>query len=163
MASFGYAQRGYHDAGMPDPAVLPEAYAGVLWRRTLAYFVDLVCIGALAIPFCIVFAVLWLLSFGLLGPALPRERTVAVTPIVGGRALKGPTVEMLLALGKRATPEQVATEYRGVAAGYVLDEVDRNRAPAIEALGYRVLVTDTVMPGAGEAGRLAADILDTWR
>lgn len=70
MASFGYAQRGYHDAGMPDPAVLPEAYAGVLWRRTLAYFVDLVCIGALAIPFCIVFAVLWLLSFGLLGPAL---------------------------------------------------------------------------------------------
>jgi LPPG:FO 2-phospho-L-lactate transferase len=98
----------------------------------------------------------------LLGQALPRERTVAVSPIVGGRSLKGPTVEMLLALGKDATPAQVATEYRGLAAGYVLDEVDRERAPDIEALGYRVLVTDTVMHGAGEARRLATAILDAW-
>jgi LPPG:FO 2-phospho-L-lactate transferase len=98
----------------------------------------------------------------LLGQALPRERTVAVSPIVGGRSLKGPTVEMLLALGKDATPTQVATEYRGLAAGYVLDEVDSERAPDIEALGYRVLVTDTVMHGAGEARRLATAILDAW-
>ena len=98
----------------------------------------------------------------LLGPVMRRERTVAVTPIVGGRALKGPTVEMLLALGKEATPTQVAEEYRGLAAGYILDEVDRGLAPRVEALGYRVLVTDTVMPGAGEARRLATDILDAW-
>lgn len=98
----------------------------------------------------------------LLGPVMRRDRTVAVTPIVGGRALKGPTVEMLLALGREATPVEVAEEYRGLAAGYIVDEVDRGLAPRVEALGYRVLVTDTVMPGAEEARRLATDILDAW-
>ena len=39
MASFGYASTSYDDRGMPDPVALPEAYEGVLWRRTLAYFV----------------------------------------------------------------------------------------------------------------------------
>jgi uncharacterized RDD family membrane protein YckC len=70
MAGFGDASTAYPAAGMPDPAVLPEAYEGVLWRRTLAYFVDLCCIAALALLSWIVFAVLWLLSFGLLGPIL---------------------------------------------------------------------------------------------
>jgi uncharacterized RDD family membrane protein YckC len=70
MASFGYASTSYHEAGMPDPATIPEAYEGVLWRRTLAYFVDLCIIGVLAVLFWIVFAVLWVLSFGLLGPVL---------------------------------------------------------------------------------------------
>ena len=55
---------------MPDPVALPEAYEGVLWRRTLAYFVDLCVIGVIAVFCWIVFAVLWLLSFGLLGPIL---------------------------------------------------------------------------------------------
>ena len=58
------------DAGMPDPAALPEAYEGVLLRRVLAYFVDLCVIGVLLVLFWIVFAVLWVLSFGLLGPVL---------------------------------------------------------------------------------------------
>ena len=70
MASFGYASNSYHHTGMPDPAAVPAAYDGVLWRRTLAYFVDLCCIGVLAVLFWIVFAVLWVLSFGLLGPVL---------------------------------------------------------------------------------------------
>ncbi|HEX4616206.1 MAG TPA: RDD family protein [Stellaceae bacterium] len=70
MASFGYASSFYDDRGMPDPAALPEAYEGVLWRRTLAYFVDLCLIGVIAVLCWIVFAVLWVLSFGLLGPVL---------------------------------------------------------------------------------------------
>src|SRR6202045_1465495 len=70
MASFGYASTAYYDAGMPDPATVPEAYEGVLWRRTLAYFVDLCFIGVLALLAWIIFAVLWVLSFGLLGPVL---------------------------------------------------------------------------------------------
>jgi uncharacterized RDD family membrane protein YckC len=69
-ANFGFVSRPYHTAGMPDPATLPEAYQGVLWRRTLAYFVDLCCIGVVVILFWIVFAVLWVVSFGLLGPVL---------------------------------------------------------------------------------------------
>ena len=70
MASFGYASRADREAGMPDPATIPEAYEGVLVRRTLAYFVDLCCIGVLAVLFWVAFAVLWVLSFGLLGPLL---------------------------------------------------------------------------------------------
>jgi uncharacterized RDD family membrane protein YckC len=69
MASFGYASTA-DDAGMPDPLAVPEAYEGVLVRRTLAYFIDLCVIGVLAVLFWIIFAVLWVLSFGLLGPVL---------------------------------------------------------------------------------------------
>src|SRR5262249_12413600 len=70
MAGFGDASTLYDPQGMPDPAALPEAYEGVLLRRILAYFVDLCVIGILAAVVWVVFAVLWLLSFGLLGPVL---------------------------------------------------------------------------------------------
>jgi len=85
----------------------------------------------------------------LLGDALPRDRTVAVTPIVGGVALKGPTVEMMRALGHEPSPLEVARMYRGVAGGFVLDQRDSALATAIEALGYRVIVCDTVMRDGG--------------
>ncbi len=74
---------------------------------------------------------------------------MAVTPIVGGIALKGPTVEMVPALGRDPDPVEVARMYRDVAAGFVLDQRDRRLAPAIEALGYRVVVCDTVMRDGG--------------
>ena len=92
----------------------------------------------------------------LLGDALPRGRTVAVTPIVSGTALKGPTVEMMRALGREASPLEVARMYREVAAGFVLDERDGGLAPAIEGLGYRVLVCDTVMRDGGRTLARAA-------
>ena len=60
----------YRDAGMPDPATRPELFEGVRWRRALAYLIDAVCIGMIAIVVWILFAVLWVLSFGMLGPAL---------------------------------------------------------------------------------------------
>jgi uncharacterized RDD family membrane protein YckC len=55
---------------MPDPAAFPEVYQGVLWRRVLAYMVDLLCIAIIAVGVWIVFAVMTVLSFGLLGPLL---------------------------------------------------------------------------------------------
>jgi uncharacterized RDD family membrane protein YckC len=70
MAGFGYASTDYRYNGMPDAATLPEAYEGVLLRRVLAYFVDLCVIGVLCLLFWIAFAVLWVLSLGLLGPVL---------------------------------------------------------------------------------------------
>jgi uncharacterized RDD family membrane protein YckC len=69
MASFGYTSVPYN-AGLPDPAAFPEAYEGVLLRRALAYFVDLLAIGVIAVLVWIVFAILWFVSFGLLGPVL---------------------------------------------------------------------------------------------
>lgn len=81
---------------------------------------------------------------------LPRERTVAVTPIVAGAALKGPTVEMMRALGHEPTPVVVARMYRDVACGFVLDRRDEKLASSIEAMGYRTLVCDTVMPAGAD-------------
>jgi len=82
---------------------------------------------------------------------LHRERTVAVTPIVGGVALKGPTVEMMRALGHEPSPVEVARGYSSIAGTFVLDSRDAGAAAEIEALGYRVIVCDTVMAGGGES------------
>jgi LPPG:FO 2-phospho-L-lactate transferase len=86
-----------------------------------------------------------------IGAHLPRQRTVAVTPIVGGVALKGPTVEMMRALGADPNPVEVARRYRDVASGFVLDERDRGLAGQIEELGYGTIICDTVMRDGGRA------------
>lgn len=78
-----------------------------------------------------------------------RGRTIAVTPIVAGSALKGPTVEMMRALGHEASPLEVARMYRDIAGAFVVDERDRELAGSIEGLGYRVVVRDTVMRDGG--------------
>ncbi len=80
---------------------------------------------------------------------LRRDRTIAVTPIVAGAALKGPTVEMMRALGHEASPLEVARMYRDMAGVFVVDERDREVAGQIEGLGYRVIVRDTVMRDGG--------------
>jgi LPPG:FO 2-phospho-L-lactate transferase len=96
----------------------------------------------------------------ILGSRIPRDRTVAVTPIVGGVALKGPTVEMMRAMGQEPTPIEVARMYRDVAAGFVLDRRDQTHQKAIGSMGYRVIVCDTVMHDGGAS--LAASILESF-
>jgi LPPG:FO 2-phospho-L-lactate transferase len=93
-----------------------------------------------------------------IGRQIHRERTVAVTPIVGGAALKGPTVEMLRALDYEASPQGVARRYTAIAGTFVLDTRDGGLAGEIEAMGYRVIVCDTVMAdgGAGLAREISA-------
>lgn len=95
-----------------------------------------------------------------IGPRMPRERTVAITPIVGGASLKGPTVEMMRAVGPDPNPVEVARLYRGVAAGFVLDSRDQALAGELEELGFRTMVLDTVMSDGGD--RLAAQILGAF-
>jgi len=92
------------------------------------------------------------------GPLLARSRTVAVAPIVGGVALKGPTVEMFRALGLDPSPVAVAQMYEPVSGTFVLDARDARLAPSIEGTGWRVIVTDTVMSDGGSA--LAARLLE---
>jgi LPPG:FO 2-phospho-L-lactate transferase len=94
-----------------------------------------------------------------LGPWLSRDKTLAVTPLVGGVALKGPTVEMMRALVVEVSPIEIARRYRSVSAGFVLDERDRSMAGAIEELGVKVEVLPTVMDDGGRA--LAAAIVAT--
>jgi len=97
---------------------------------------------------------------GVVAPHMRRERTLAITPIVGGMALKGPTVEMMRALGPEPNPVEVARMYRDVAGAFVIDRRDGELAAEIEAMGIRALVLDTVMSDGG--GALAAGIIEAF-
>jgi LPPG:FO 2-phospho-L-lactate transferase len=78
---------------------------------------------------------------------------------VAGAALKGPTVEMLQGLGREATPTGVARGYQRYAKTFVLDHRDAAEAAAIHALGYRVVLLDTVMGGPDGRLRLAEELV----
>jgi len=97
-----------------------------------------------------------------------RERiaarpAVAVSPIVGGQAIKGPAAKMLGELGLDASAVAVAKKYGGLIRGFVLDALDRDLAPQVEALGIRVLITNTVMRSPDDRRRLAQETLDFVR
>jgi LPPG:FO 2-phospho-L-lactate transferase len=95
-----------------------------------------------------------------IGSHIPRERSVAITPIVRGASLKGPTVEMMRAVGPPPTPIEVARMYRDFAATFVLDIRDNELAADAEEMGFRTLVFDTVMADGG--GALARMILEAF-
>ncbi|MGD9999995.1 MAG: 2-phospho-L-lactate transferase [Ilumatobacteraceae bacterium] len=74
-----------------------------------------------------------------------RDRVIAVSPIVGGAALKGPADRMLTELGHEASVVGVARIYRDVAATLVIDPVDAHLAGDVERAGMRPLVVPSVM------------------
>jgi LPPG:FO 2-phospho-L-lactate transferase len=85
---------------------------------------------------------------------------VAVSGIVGGKALKGPADRMLVSLGFESSATAVAERYAPWLDGFVLDTVDRALEPAIRSLGLRTLVTDTVMADHAGRARLARAVLE---
>ena len=72
----------------------------------------------------------------------------AVSPIVAGRALKGPTARMMEGLGMEASALSVAELYRDFADFFVLDQQDRTLSDRVEALGMKPVTTNTVMASA---------------
>ena len=84
---------------------------------------------------------------------------VAVSPIVGGRALKGPADRMMHSLGHEVSATGVARMYRGLVDGMVIDEADAAEREDIAALGMEVLVTDSVMKDERDRKRLAGEVL----
>jgi LPPG:FO 2-phospho-L-lactate transferase len=85
---------------------------------------------------------------------------VAVSPIIGGQALKGPADRMLASLGHQASALGVATIYRHFLSGMVIDDADAHLARPIEELGMSVLVTDTIMRSGLDRRRLATEVLE---
>jgi LPPG:FO 2-phospho-L-lactate transferase len=84
---------------------------------------------------------------------------IAVSPIVGGRALKGPADKMLYSLGHEVSATGVARMYEGLVDGMVIDRVDEEERSEIEALGMRVLATDAIMRDSHDRTRLAREVL----
>jgi LPPG:FO 2-phospho-L-lactate transferase len=84
---------------------------------------------------------------------------VAVSPIVAGRALKGPADRMLASLGGTSSAVGVARHYADHIDGLVVDSADAELAAAAAAAGPRIHVTDTIMGDDGSRVRLAAEVL----
>jgi LPPG:FO 2-phospho-L-lactate transferase len=91
--------------------------------------------------------------------ALP---VTAVSPLVGGRALKGPAAKMLRELGIPASALGVARMLQGVANQFVLDNQDRALKEEIAGLGMQVKVTNTVMTSLADKVALARDVMGPW-
>jgi LPPG:FO 2-phospho-L-lactate transferase len=103
-----------------------------------------------------------------LGPilALARVRekvagkiSIAVTPIIGGQAVKGPLAKMFRELGRESSALEAAREYRSVVSGFILDRVDSSQQKEIEALGMQVETGDALMRDSSERRNLAAQAL----
>ncbi|MGA1551202.1 MAG: 2-phospho-L-lactate transferase CofD family protein, partial [Ilumatobacteraceae bacterium] len=87
--------------------------------------------------------------------AARRESVVAVSPIVGGEALKGPAARMAVELGHSGDVAAVATLYSEIATALVIDPVDEALAEAVSAAGMRPVVVPSVMSDPAVAARLA--------
>jgi LPPG:FO 2-phospho-L-lactate transferase len=74
-----------------------------------------------------------------------RERVVAVSPLIGGRAVKGPAEAMFQSLAGGTGADQVTDCYKGLVGALVIDEADADDAAAVAERGVRPLVTRTLM------------------
>ena len=91
--------------------------------------------------------------------AVAAATTVAVSPIIGGRALKGPADRMLASLGHESTGPGVARIYQGLVDRFVLDEVDADLAPRVAELGMAVTALPTVMRSDADRAELAERLI----
>jgi LPPG:FO 2-phospho-L-lactate transferase len=82
---------------------------------------------------------------------------VAVSPIIGGQAVKGPAAKMYAELSIQPSALAVAEHYRGLLSGFVLDNVDVEQADNIE---IPTLTTDTLMNLLTKRAQLARDVLN---
>ncbi|MGE3710671.1 MAG: 2-phospho-L-lactate transferase, partial [Hyphomicrobiaceae bacterium] len=97
--------------------------------------------------------------------ALERRRVplVAVSPIIAGRAVKGPAAKMMAELGVEVSALGIARHYAGLIDGLVIDEADCDLATAIASLGISVHVTSTLMRDDDSRRRLAVETLGLSR
>ena len=92
-----------------------------------------------------------------------RDSVVAVSPIVGGAALKGPADRMLVELGHEASVVGVAGVYSSIASALVIDPVDAHLADAVERAGMRPVVAPSIMSTPEIAAALATATLAAAR
>lgn len=85
---------------------------------------------------------------------------IAVSPIVGGLAIKGPAAKMMAELGMPQSALAVAKHYLGRIDGFVIDDQDADLKSEIEALGIPTIVTNTVMLTLDDRTALATRVLD---
>ncbi len=88
-----------------------------------------------------------------------KAPVVAVSPIIGGDAVKGPAAKMMREMGVTPSARSIADHYGRLIDGLVVDRADAAMARSIEAAGTATLVTDTLMRNDADERRLAAETL----
>lgn len=86
---------------------------------------------------------------------------VAVSPIIGGKAVKGPAAKLIAELGIEVSPLGIAQYYANLLFGIILDNADESLCPAIEALGLLAVARQTFMTIEEDKKELAEELL-TW-
>ncbi len=85
---------------------------------------------------------------------------LAVSPIIGGNAVKGPLAKMYHELGIQSSSTSVAKHYREIIRGMVIDQGDVREKAEIEAFGIIIKSTNILMKDADDRKRLARDTID---
>jgi LPPG:FO 2-phospho-L-lactate transferase len=85
---------------------------------------------------------------------------VAVSPIIGGKAVKGPVVKMYRELGIQPSALAVANHYRGLLDGFVFDEIDRELESDIQHLNVRTMMMDTLMSSSSQRKCIGQEVLN---
>jgi LPPG:FO 2-phospho-L-lactate transferase len=84
-----------------------------------------------------------------------RVPRVAVSPIVGGKAIKGPTAKLMAELGASVDVAGIARHYRGLIDRLIIDDTDRGEAARLEALGVKAQAAPSVMRSHADRVALA--------
>jgi LPPG:FO 2-phospho-L-lactate transferase len=84
-----------------------------------------------------------------------KARVVAVSPIIGGKTVKGPADKLMKAVGVEVSAFGVAHYYRDFLNALIIDDVDKDLAPRIEALGIKTIATQTLMKTMADKIQLA--------
>lgn len=139
----------YEFDGLPGSQLTPQASAAVAQAQAL-----IVCPSN---PFVSIEPILAV--NGMRKALLDIATRVVVSPIVAGLAIKGPAAKMMAELAMPVTALAVAKLYQGFATHFVLDSADLQYQSAIENLGMKVLVCNTIMKTEADKKALAAFIL----
>ena len=88
-----------------------------------------------------------------------RTPVIAISPIIGGKAVKGPAAKMYRELGIQPSALAVAKHYEGLLAGFIFDTLDAKLEKNIKELGMKTLICDTLMRDSKGRRRVAKDVL----
>jgi len=89
-----------------------------------------------------------------------KPPVVGVSPIVAGKAIKGPTAKLMQEMGIEPSVTSIAAHYAGVLDGLVIDQQDAALAAAVEETGITVEITNTIMHSIEDKIALAQCVLE---
>ena len=91
--------------------------------------------------------------------AISKKTVIAVSPLIGGKAIKGPAAKIYQELGIEPCASAVAKHYQDLLTGFLFDNLDRNELEKIERWRIIALVTDILMKNKQDRLRLAEEVL----